>query len=126
MIWYNDEERKKALQSFSMFVTVKERHVFDRKTGHWNCIECDGSGRVLHPDALCDPAEGYKMAEHVNCQECRGTGMGTEKLWRKFYLEQKRSYAAQRKKETNRARLRKSAIAKLTAEELAALGVSVG
>lgn len=62
------------------------------KTGEFMCRDCYGSGRVLAPNAMCDPVEGYKFAERVQCTVCHGTGAVDKSRVKTIYSQQKETY----------------------------------
>lgn len=123
MIWYNDEHKKRAFKSFASFVIECKNDVIDYRTNKYKCLDCHGSGSIRDPKAFNDPVEGYKMADHITCLSCRGTGESDEKTWRAFYKEEKANYALHVKKKREQDALRKSALKKLTPEEKKALNI---
>lgn len=97
------------------------------------CFVCEGSGKVWHPDSHRDAYEGNKLRGTCKCPCCDGKGNAprTSVLGQTFIyfarkttkekddLERKRAI----QEETDRT-LRRSAINKLTHDELNALGIN--
>jgi len=121
MIWYNDAHRRRSLKSFAAFVAENPLYVYKDKK--WVCPQCTGSGRVIADYERPDPVEGYKFADRVPCLECKGTGEYTEKGWRAIYSKERQNQIDRDRKERDREKLVKSALAKLTVGEQKALGV---
>jgi hypothetical protein len=65
------ERPKRKYTNFQSFVISK---VYTN--GNIICPECFGSGRVVADGEFNDPVEGYKMARHHDCYNCKGTGTG--------------------------------------------------
>ena len=120
MIYWNDEDRKESMKSFVTFISRKPRIC---KDGKWQCYLCEGSGRIIHPDEVPDPCEGYKMARRINCTQCNGSGDSNEKYWRNYFKEEKKRYLEKQQEEKSIEETRKTALKKLTDEEKRALGL---
>jgi hypothetical protein len=118
--WYNQEQRIKGMRSFTSFMAIHPR-VF--RDGHFMCLCCDGSKRVIAVYEQPDPVEGYKMADRVTCPKCGGTGYATEKEWREYFKAEQKNHREQQKETKRINALKKQGLKKLTIEERSALGL---
>jgi len=51
----------------------------------WPCIECNGSGRIIDPEAVGDVVEGHKFSRRIDCPDCKGSGAITEKAFKAWF-----------------------------------------
>ena len=61
------------------------------------CLDCNGSGLVIHPNESYDPVEGYKNARKIACNHCNGTGIGTKVEFMNWYHEKITKYKQEKK-----------------------------
>ena len=90
--------------------------------GKWPCPRCDGRGKIYDPDDPPCIIEGDKMRRRIQCPQCHGTGRADYEDWAEALdrsCEEWEGHIARENAE--RARI-VGALAKLTAEEAAALG----
>jgi hypothetical protein len=98
---------------FSRRATKDERE----NPNYWPCPYCEGNGKIRDPDYDPDPIEGYKMAGHVKCQRCSGTGKSDKKTLqdlRKEYNQTSKNEIAKSKKEIEKL---KEILGKLNEED---------
>lgn len=57
------------------------------------CPRCGGRGRVTAPDWVPCPVEGNKMADWVDCQNCKGTGSVPLSHWKPAYNEYRAEFS---------------------------------
>jgi hypothetical protein len=120
VLWYNQEQKGRAMKSFAAFLLERPR-VF--RDGHFMCLRCDGSKRVIADYERPDPVEGHKMSDRVPCPKCGGTGYATEKEWREYFKAEQKNHREREKELKKINDLKKQALAKLTLEERRALGI---
>ena len=90
--------------------------------GKWPCPLCDGRGKIYDPDDPPCIIEGDKMRNRITCPRCCGSGRGEHDWWeQRWQTERAENMAKVSAFESVRAVMRQ-ALAKLTAEEAAALG----
>ena len=77
------------------------------------CQDCDGRGRIVHPDAFNDPVEGHKMSERINCPMCRGDGGVTRNVMRMWWDQIKDKFQTERAQAKKQIALEAKAIVKL-------------
>lgn len=82
-------KQNKPQKPFVSFAAFKQniRFGYGQHKSKLRCQKCNGDGKIIHPDAKCDPVEGYKMAERIACQFCHGTGIASEIQAKDSYLE---------------------------------------
>src|SRR3990172_8675458 len=85
-----------------------------RRDGTWDCIPCAGSGKIYDPDDPPDCIEGNKLRRVLQCQKCKGSGIGTEKEWQNLYKKEMATIKSQNKIQKREAALIKKALHKLT------------
>lgn len=86
---YVAERREKSRRPVHKFGAAAE-------IPEYPCQDCDGSGRILHPDAFNDPVEGHKMSERIYCPMCQGSGTVTRNQMRVWWGSIKAEHAARR------------------------------
>lgn len=93
--------------------------------GAATCRKCLGNKRIVAPDEVPDPIEGYKMARRVTCPLCDGTGVDPDpEHWLKEYRKAKRKHADDVKFWRVGRESRERALSKLTNEERRLLGLT--
>ena len=119
-------EMPRRLETVSAFVrstcgeSTRVMNILAR--GEWPCILCDGRGTIYDPGDLPCPIEGDKMRRRIKCTRCHGTGRADYEDLAQA-LAREREYWMGRIACENAARaVMLQALAKLTAEEAAALG----
>ena len=98
---------------------------FDIPHGHYPCRGCGGRGWFYDPDDPPDPVEGYKMCRRLKCPACGGKKYSTSKedaaSFKTWVKNQKKRYSDEVKQYKNHKKLLKSALIKLSPEEIEAL-----
>ena len=90
--------------------------------GEWPCGHCDGRGTIYDPDDPPCIVEGDKMRRRIQCPQCHGTGRADYEDWAEALDRSCEEWEGHMARENaERARI-VGALAKLTAEEAAALG----
>lgn len=90
--------------------------------GEWPCGHCDGRGTIYDPDDPPCIVEGDKMRRRIQCPQCHGTGRADYEGWAEALDRSCEEWEGHMARENaERARI-VGALAKLTAEEAAALG----
>lgn len=112
---YVSDKDHKVLKSFASFMAYTGGL---QEQGDYICPCCHGTKRVIAPDAINDPVEGYKMAERVMCPICLGTGIVEQTAWKNIYRERKKEFKEKKARIKERKRLIKNIQAKLTKEEI--------
>lgn len=92
------------------------------------CPKCHGGGRIIHPDAKGDVNEGFRHAPRIKCPRCGGVGTETEVWYREEYQKYRDEYQEEvrvyrLKVAAYESAVKKIRTAKLTQEELEALGL---
>jgi len=106
----------------NIYQARKHNDLMDQlKKGEWPCPKCNVSGRIIDPNAQCDPAEGYKMADRVTCPACEGTGRWTKK---KFHAWYKKNYSDKYQEEMKQWH-KKQALLKNIKNKLAQIEIEV-
>lgn len=94
----------------------------------FDCVECEGSGRIWDPDDPRDPYEGNKLRNRIECPTCKGKGVGPVEPYLKFYSESKERYVRDQALAIEKQRKQESLIKKLkdflTEDEFARITVS--
>lgn len=76
----------------------------------YECPHCI-SGRIVAPWEQCDPVEGYKMADRIDCLKCEGTGSWLEEKLKRVWQAEKVQY----KKDMAKYRAKKLQLEKVLA-----------
>ena len=88
--------------------------------GVFPCLACKGYGWI-HRDEDFDCVEGYKLAPRYTCKKCGGTGQSSRKEFKVFYDRSIHRYKSELTEWKRLSALKKSAISKLSKEEIKAL-----
>lgn len=119
-MWYsNDADRARCMSSFDAFVIRHELVV----NGIPKCYNCEGSGRVWHPDSHRDVIEGNKLRETMKCPACKGTKIGKIAEWKTHWRKEKKEYEARKKREIKEQTRRRRILQKLTKADREFLGL---
>lgn len=97
--------------------------VLDRSGIEWPCLHCRGRKWVFAPGSEPDVIEGNKLRDRVKCHPCGGTGKGSRQAILKAYSEVINRWKRRAKAYDEAEAIRKVALAKLTKEEILALGL---
>jgi hypothetical protein len=93
------------------------------RNGKFSCTECNGSGKIYDPNDPRDPIEGNKLRRVITCTSCKGSGTGLIDEWLSLFKADKIAEKKKQIQEKRKSKLVKSALKKLTDEEIKALGL---
>jgi hypothetical protein len=105
------------LRATPILIAIKQ---FVRPILVWNVVVVE---ELMTPTYPPDPVEGNKNAPQVKCPRCDGSGKGSKEEYQIAYRWHQQDYHQRLAEWKKTKTLRKSALAKLTKEEIEALGV---
>lgn len=83
----------------------------------YDCPHCHSSGRVVAPNAYCDPVEGYKLAARVDCPDCDGKGHLPKSYYEEILEQEIIKWKKLENIRKDLQKLLRNAVSKLTKEE---------
>lgn len=111
--WKNLED---CFRSYSFTIAVP--------VGKAPCPNCRSRGQIVAPWEQPDPCEGYKMAERITCELCKGEKFVSIKVFKdKLWAPYRKRLKAEMKQYREEMKVYRAALKKLTLEERKVLGV---
>lgn len=104
---------------YRVWLFVQCSYFFRKYHGAYPCTRCEGRGTVVDPSTL---GIYETRAEYIKCGKCEGKQTGSEADHRQVYREETADFQAKAKEYARQLKHFRSAKAKLTPDELAALG----
>lgn len=114
-------KEQKPIRKYKNLQEYNDGRSLTCKKHKWPCLACDGYGRIYDPDDPPCPIEGNKMRNKLKCQICSGTGAGTKEEVMQEYKEYIKNFKLQLSKYNELLKHKKSALKKLTQQEIKAL-----
>lgn len=106
-------------KSFDWYLIARRSKSYGQKL-LFPCPSCCGSYRLVAPGSFCDPNEGYRNAERVNCPHCIKGETTMDKL-KVHYNEEIEKWKKRKMKAKELRKVQISGLRKLTKAEKKAL-----